>query len=166
MSRVVLSLIAAAGISLAMFPANAQVEPRSSLQSSGAQVMIAACEAYAAQRGGAVNIWVINLLGQPLGFERMDGANPWQGEWAMMKATTALDSEAPSSSRVAQFERRGVTQATSLYYQLEHFPRAGGVPILVNEKPIGAIGVEGLGPEEDERCAEAGVAALAPLVPQ
>jgi glc operon protein GlcG len=160
MNRVVLSVFAAASFALSASAVSAQVEPRSSLQSSGAQAMIAVCEAYAAARGGAVNIWVVNLLGQPLGFERMDGANPWQGDWAHMKAMTALNSESPSSSRIAQFERRGVTQGTGMYYQLEHFPRAGGVPVLVNDKPIGAIGVEGLGPEEDENCAEAGVAAL------
>jgi len=63
-----------------------------------------------------------------------------------------------SRTRYRPCDRRGVTQATSPYYQLEHFPRPRGA-VLVNEKPIGAIGVEGLGPEEDRNCAEAGVAA-------
>ena len=152
----------AAGL-CAVTGASAQVETRYSLEASAAQQMIAACEAYAEAQGGAANIWVVNLLGQPLGFVRMDGANPWQGEWAHMKALTAVDSANPSSGRIAQMERRGVTQGTGMYYQLDHFPRAGGVPVMVEGKPVGAIGVEGLGPMEDERCAEAGIAAVAHL---
>lgn len=142
----------------------AQVESRFSIEASAAQEMIAACEAYAESQGGAANIWVVNLLGQPLGFARMDGANPWTGEWAHMKAVTAVETSGPSRGRIAQMERRGVTQGTGMYYQLDFFPRAGGVPVMVDDKPVGAIGVEGLGPDEDEACAEAGVAAITDIL--
>jgi glc operon protein GlcG len=159
----ILTALAFAAFTAGGWSASAQIEERFSMEASAAQQMIAACEAYAAERGGAANIWVVNLLGQPLGFARMDGANPWTGDWAHRKALTALDSGGPSSGRIEQMERRGVTQGTGMYYQLDHFPRAGGVPVMVDGKPVGAIGVEGLGPEEDERCAEVGVTAVAHL---
>jgi glc operon protein GlcG len=161
-TRFVTSIVLAALLA-GMSGASAQIESRFSLQASAAQEMILACEAFAGAQGGAVNIWVVNLLGQPLGFARMDGANPWTGDWAHMKAVTAVEPSNPSSSRIAQMERRGVTQGTGMYYQLEHFPRAGGVPVMVDDKPIGAIGVEGLGPDQDEACAEAGVSAIGHL---
>lgn len=156
-----------ASISLTAWSASAQqVQPRFSLEASVAQKMIAACEAFAKARGGAANIWVLNLLGQPVGFERMDGANPWMGDWAYMKAETAIKTGSASSSYMENFKRRGVTQGTGMAYQLEQFPRAGGVPVLVKDLPIGAIGVEGLGPQEDEKCAQAGIDAVKDVLPK
>ena len=36
----------------------------------------------------------------------------------------------------------------------------GGLPVMVDGKAVGAIGVSGGYPEQDEQCAEAGLAAL------
>jgi uncharacterized protein GlcG (DUF336 family) len=44
-------------------------------------------------------------------------------------------------------------------------PVEGGVPIVVDGRLIGALGVSGGSSAEDEACAEAGIAALTPMKP-
>ena len=151
---------AAAAVSAAS--AQAQMADRKELSAAAARQMVSACEAYARARGGSANIWAVNLRGEPLSFLRMDGANPWRGDWAHAKAQTSAKTGNPTRNVLENFDRRGVTQATGMYYQLEHFAMPGGVPVVVNGSPAGALGVDGLGAEEDEKCALAGIAAVIP----
>ena len=147
-------VVAAAG------SASAQFAQRNELSTAAAQRMVAACEAYARSRGAAANIWAVNLRGEPLHFVRMDGANPWREEWAHKKAQTSAKTGNTTRNVLDNFQRRGVTQASHMYYQLEHFAMPGGVPVVVDGSPTGALGVDGLGPDEDEKCALAGIAAV------
>jgi uncharacterized protein GlcG (DUF336 family) len=93
---------------------------------------------------------------------RMDGANPWRGEWAHQKAQTSAKTGNTTRNVLDNFQRRGVTQASHMYFQLEHFAMPGGVPVVVDGAPTGALGVDGLGADEDEKCALAGITAVMP----
>ena len=111
------------------------------------------------KRGSTVVIVVVDDGGYLLVLERLDDTQVASVEVGIGKARTAAIFRRPSKvfedqvrdGRVAALALPGAT------------PLQGGVPIIVEGKVIGAIGVSGNTPQEDEDIAKVGAAAAAAL---
>jgi len=119
-----------------------------------AKKIAAASEAEAKKRGATVVIVVVDDGGHMLLLERLDDTQVASVEVGIGKARTAAIFRRPSKvfedqvrdGRVAALALPGAT------------PLQGGVPIEVDGKVIGAIGVSGNTPQEDESIAKVGAA--------
>ena len=134
---------------------SAQLPTKQVLTLGAAKKIVAAAEAEALKRGATVVIAVVDDGGHLLLLERLDDTQVASVEVGIGKARTAAIFRRPSkvfedqikNGRVAALALPGAT------------PLQGGVPIIVNGKVIGAIGVSGNTPQEDEDIAYVGAAA-------
>ena len=123
----------------------------------GAAAAMTAAEAVATANGWAVTICVSDAGGVPLMLHR--NAFPASVDVAMGKARTAALFQKPSSaleSGVNVAEGSARTALLSAPFIL----MGGGVPIMVGGRCVGAVGVSGVTPAQDEEIARAGAAAL------
>ena len=149
MMGVCLALVATAG--------HAQLLEKKALSLQAAKTVAAAAEADARAKGARVVIAVVDEGGHLLLLERLDNTQVASVDVGIGKARTAAIFRRPSkvfedqirNGRVAALGLPGVTALQ------------GGVPIIVNQQVIGAIGVSGETPQQDEDIAIAGANALA-----
>ena len=138
---------------------------RVGLNLAGAEAAIAAAKVKAAEMKLRVNIAVVDDGGHLLAFARLDGARPASAPTAITKAVAAATMRIPTGpvkkpdgeiDALLNLSLQNASAAsggkiTTLY---------GGVPILVNEQVIGAVGVGGATGEQDAEIARAGIEAL------
>lgn len=105
--------------------------------------------------GLAVSVAVVDEGGYPLALQRMDGAGLMTAKVAMEKARTAALIRAPSG-RLA--ERLAAEPA--LLRLTDYLPMAGGLPVTIEGQCVGAVGVSGGSPAQDEQIGAAGLRAL------
>ena len=125
-----------------------------------AKKIAAAAEAEATKRKATVVIVVVDDGGNLLLLERLDDTQVASVEVGIGKARTAAIFRRPSkvfedqvrNGRVAALALPGAT------------PLQGGVPIIYEGKVIGAIGVSGNTPQEDEDIAKVGAACAAAAI--
>ena len=125
-----------------------------------AKKIAAAAEAEATKRKATVVIVVVDDGGHLLLLERLDDTQVASVEVGIGKARTAAIFRRPSKvfedqvrdGRVAALALPGAT------------PLQGGVPIIYEGKVIGAIGVGGNTPQEDEDIAKVGAASAATAI--
>ncbi len=122
-----------------------------------AQKVAAAAEAEAVKNQWAVVISVVDDGGHPLLLKRMDGVAPVSAYIAPSKAKTAALGRRESKiyEDMINGGRIAVVTAPEIDGLLE-----GGVPIMVGDHCVGAVGVSGVRSNEDAQIAKAGVAAL------
>src|SRR5688500_18086245 len=116
-----------------------------------------AAEAYAKKRYATVVIAVVDDGGYPLVLKRLNDTQVASVEVGIGKARTAAIFRRPSrefeeqikNGRVASLVLPGAT------------PLQGGLPLIANGKVVGAIGVSGNTPQEDEDIALAGARVFA-----
>lgn len=130
----------------------AQLPTKQVLTLEAAKKIAAATEAEAKKRGATVVIAVVDDGGYLLVLERLDDAQVASVDVGIAKARTAAIFRRPS--RVFEDQvKNGRIAALAL-------PGAvalqGGVPIIVDGKVIGAVGVSGNSPQEDEDIAKVG----------
>lgn len=116
-----------------------------------ARNMMAACEAEAIKNGWAVTIAIVDEAGYLLNLVRLDGTGPMTAEVALGKARTAALTRRPS-----QFWEERVKERPSFLKFPEILPITGGVPVMVGNDCVGAIGVSGVQSHQDEQIALAG----------
>ena len=134
----------------------AQIATRKALTLAGADMVAQAAEAEALGRGARVVIAVVDEGGKPIVLRRLDGAQVASVDVAMDKARSAAVFRRPSKELEDQVRdgRFGALQlAGGVTLQ-------GGVPLTVDGQAVGAIGVSGETPDEDEAVALAGAQAL------
>jgi glc operon protein GlcG len=137
--------------------AGAQLLERKVLTLEAADRIAAAAEAEAKKRNATVVIVVVDDAGYPLVLKRLNDTQVASVEVGIGKARTAAIFRRPSrefeeqikNGRVASLVLPGAT------------PLQGGLPLIADGKVIGAIGVSGNTPQEDEDIAMAGVKAFA-----
>jgi glc operon protein GlcG len=149
-------------VSLLAFVAtsHAQVVDKKVLTLTAAEAIAAAATADAAAKNARVVIAVVDDGGNLLTLKRLDDTQVASVEVAMGKARTAAIFRRPSKvfedqvrdGRVAALALPGAT------------PLQGGLPITFEGKVIGAIGVSGETPAQDEEIAMAGVNAAKDLM--
>ncbi len=137
---------------------------RIDLSLRGAELILEGAQAKAKEMNLAVNIAITDDGGHLLAFVRMDGARPASGYTAQTKAQAAAtfrratgpvppDAE-PNLLLNISLQNAAVATGgrfTSL---------KGGVPVMVDDQVIGAVGVGGGTGEQDAEIAEAGIAKL------
>ena len=134
----------------------AQIATRKALTLAGADMVSQAAEAEALARKAKVVIAVVDEGGKPIVLRRLDGAQVASVDVAMDKARTAAVFRRPSKELEDQVRdgRFGALQlAGGVTLQ-------GGIPLVVEGQAVGAIGVSGETPDEDEAVALAGARAL------
>jgi glc operon protein GlcG len=152
------SILALAALlsSLSARNADAQLAEKKILTLAAAEKIAAAAEIEANKRNATVVIVVVDDGGYPLVIKRLDNTQVASVEVGIGKARTAAIFRRPSrdfeeqikNGRVASLVLPGAT------------PLQGGLPLIANGKTVGAIGVSGNTPQEDEDIAKAGVAAF------
>jgi uncharacterized protein GlcG (DUF336 family) len=124
-----------------------------------AEAVVAAAKAEATAIGQPMNIAVVDAGGHLVAFARMDGAIFASIDISQRKAYTSAAMKLPTGAL------KDVTQPGAPLYGLEHSSGglvtfAGGIPLPGPDgEPVGAIGVSAGTVEQDQRVAEAGVAA-------
>ncbi len=149
-------LAVAMGLAILGGTAFAQVVEKKALSLEAAKKVAAVAEADAKAKGAKVVIAVVDDGGNLLLLERLDDTQVASVEVGIGKARTAAIFRRPSrvfeeqikNGRVAALALPGAT------------PLQGGIPIVHEGKVIGAIGVSGETPSQDEDIAIAGSKAL------
>ena len=142
-----------------MPPTTNHLAPTVALTPAGAAAAMAASEAVAASNGWAVTICVADAGGVPVQIHRND-AFPASVEIAMGKARTAALFKKPTALIEASVNVAEGSARTALL-SAPFVLMGGGVPIVVDGKCIGAVGVSGVTPDQDNQTAMAGAAVFA-----
>ena len=141
-------------------PLAAELPTKRVLTLEAAKKIAAAAEAEAKKRGATVVIAVVDDGGHLILLERLDDTQVASVEVGIGKARTAAIFRRPSKVFEDQI-RNG--RAASLVLP-GATPLQGGVPLLVDGRVVGAIGVSGNTPQEDEDIAYAGAAVMAQAI--
>jgi glc operon protein GlcG len=126
------------------------------LSLSAARRIIAASEAEAKARGLGVVVVVVDDAGNIIQLSRMDTAQVASINVGIGKARTAAIYRRPSRVFEEQI-KNGRIAALAL---ADATPLQGGVPVLIEGKVVGAVGVSGDSPQADEEIAIAGAKAV------
>ena len=115
-----------------------------------------ACENFARKENVGISIYILDNEGNHVYMHRMDGQGYVSIMTAEMKARTAVLTHQPSKARMNRVVQNPDTELQQI--QIGLYPNAGGLPIIVNDQMIGAIGVGGSPPRlaegwSDEICA-------------
>lgn len=150
--------LAAAGVS--MSSANAQLVTHKDLSVNTAvmiaQTAVQTCKA----RGYNVSAHVLGRNGEVLVAMRGDDTGPHTFENSFKKAWTARAQRAPSVNFANAVKMNPTVGAIHLSNMV---PAQGGLPIMVGDDVIGAVGVSGApGGDKDEACAKAAIDKVAP----
>jgi len=145
-----------------------QIHDFTTINLATAERIAETCQRLAAAEGVTISIMVLDNDGNHVYMDRMDGQGYLNIITADMKARTALLSREPSKTRMNRVIEDPNQELQQI--QLGLFTNAGGLPIIVNNQMIGAVGVGGSGPRvpvwSDEICAhKALVEVIGPSVP-
>ncbi|MBO9127762.1 MULTISPECIES: GlcG/HbpS family heme-binding protein [unclassified Rhizobium] len=150
--------ILAISVSLALAlstQAHAQsVKAANDLDTAAARKVISAA-VVEAQKGPPSSVFVVDTSGAIVAAERMDGAFPASAKIAQGKAEAAA-AFWQSTSNLENAANGGRAALLSSGYVVMQ----GGIPLKVDGKVVGAIGVSGGNKDQDEAVAKAGVAAF------
>lgn len=130
---------------------------RRTLTLEAARIMAAAAEAEARKNNWQVAIAVVDDRGSLILFQRSDEVVPVAIAIAIGKARTAAEWKRETRLLEEEVSRDG----RNVLLMVEGImPLEGGVPIVVEGKVVGAIGVSGVTGPQDAQCAMAGAKAL------
>jgi glc operon protein GlcG len=127
---------------------------RAALTVIDAQEIMTACKTESKKTNLSVSIAIIDDGGSLILLERGDGIPPATAEAAIGKARIAVVTQLPSR-RV-----REMIKDDPAMMKLPGLPLPGGIPLKYRGECVGGIGISGATPEDDERIANAGAAAL------
>ena len=150
------NIIIAAGVALiGASTANAQLVNHKDLSVTTAVTIAQTAVQTCKGQGYNVSAHVLGRNGEVLVAMRGDDTGPHTLENSMKKAWTARAQRAPSvnfANAVKMNPTAGAIHLTNMV------PAQGGLPIMVGEDVIGAVGVSGApGGDKDEACAKAGI---------
>jgi glc operon protein GlcG len=123
---------------------------------TGAKAMVAAAEAEGIRNGWNVAIAIVDASGGLVVFHRLENTQPASDMIAIGKARTAARFKRPTKL----LEESVASGRLALLAVDDALPMQGGLPIVVDEHVIGAIGVSGVTAAQDEQVAHAGLAAF------
>lgn len=129
------------------------------ISTDAAKKALAAAEALAAKNGWTVAIAVVDSSAKLVAFSKFDGTQHASVDIAIGKAVTANNFKRPTKALQDGIAQGGVN--LRILGQPGVTPLEGGVPIVVDGRIVGAIGVSGVLSSQDAECAMAGAAAAA-----
>mgnify|MGYP000983887755 FL=1 len=146
-------------LTLLSLAASAQTPPPYGLSISieQAKKAMAAAEAEARKNNWQVVISIVDTGGHLVMLQRLDAQNA-SVDIATGKARTAVNFRRPTKALEDGLAANG--SALRILAVPGVTPLQGGLPIVVDGKIIGGIGVSGASEAEDEECARAGLAAI------
>lgn len=112
---------------------------------------------YGAARGWRIAVAVVEPSGELVAFARMDDVQYGSIHVAQRKAATAARYRTPTLA----MEERTLAGRTVILANEDTLPIAGGRPIVVDGRIVGAIGVSGVTSAQDDEVAQAALAPLA-----
>ncbi len=122
-----------------------------------AKAIAAAAEAEAIRNNWKVSIAIVDDGAHLLYLQRLDGAHLASAEISQGKARTAMRYRRPSRAMEEAINGGRIAMAAVE----NNTPLQGAVPILYQGEIVGAIGVSGVLPAQDEQIASAGASVLA-----
>ncbi|MCC7031423.1 MAG: heme-binding protein [Acidobacteria bacterium] len=136
--------------------ASAQVADRKVITLEGAKRILAAAEAEARKNNWNVAMAVVDESGNLIAFAKLDDTQVGSIDIAIGKARTAARMKRPTKAL-----EDAVAGGRTLMLAVEGIvPLEGGVPVTLDGRIIGAVGVSGVTSQQDAQVAAAGVAAL------
>jgi uncharacterized protein GlcG (DUF336 family) len=126
------------------------IKTRTEISADTAERIVDACRVLAEENDVTVSVFVLSPSGDIVHAHRMDGQMPIGVETALMKAETALYMRT-STHEVSNRFNDPLGRITRV--KLDWYLVSGGLPIVVDNQIIGAIGVGGARGGFDERCA-------------
>jgi glc operon protein GlcG len=124
-----------------------------------AKTVAAPALAEAARNNWAMAVAIVDPAGDLVYFERMDGTQLASVTVALDKARSAARFKRPTKAFQDMLAAGG--DGLRVFGLAGAVPVDGGVPIVVDGKIVGAIGVSGGTSAQDGQCAQAGAAAIA-----
>jgi glc operon protein GlcG len=124
-----------------------------SVDAAAAKKIAASVVAECQKNGWNVAVAVVDTHGFLVYFERMDNTQTASMEIAVGKAKAAATYRRPTRVFMEVINKGGPATATLPGV----FASPGGVPITVDGKIVGAVGVSGVTGDQDEQCAKAGL---------
>ena len=157
-----LMITAAIAASFVAFPLAAQTPPAPPPYGVGigfdaAKKALAAAEAEAKKNNWPVAIAIVDSSAKLVAFSKMDNTQHASVDIALGKAVTANNLKRPTKALQDGIAQGGVN--LRILGQPGITPLEGGVPIVVDGKIVGAIGVSGVMSNQDAEVAMAGAAA-------
>jgi len=126
------------------------LEDRFQLGVQRTEAALRAARAEAERNGWAVSIAVVDTTGEPLGLVKLDGSPPDSARCAISKAQQATAAE-----------QCGLVDEAPMVFRSQHAHHpADAMPIYVEDRCIGAIGVHGIHRSEAAQVACAGAEAV------
>src|SRR5205085_12360023 len=124
------------------------------------RVVIDAAVAYAQSVNGAAGIAVVDGAGNVVSLDRMDGASYQQDRQAAGKARIAVMLRNRSSITAGLIETAPDRYFSTLaMFPGELFWQAGGVPLVLDGRIVGGVGISGLVSGGDDLAADAAIEA-------
>jgi glc operon protein GlcG len=123
------------------------------VNAAGAKKVAAGVVAECQKNGWNVAVAVVDTHGFLVYFERMDNTQTASMDIAVGKARAAATFRRPTRVFMDVINKGGPATATLPGV----FASPGGVPIMVDGKVTGAVGVSGVTGDQDEQCAKAGL---------
>jgi uncharacterized protein GlcG (DUF336 family) len=141
-------------------PAPPSSLPPPAISLAEARVIIDGAIAYARQHNSLMAVTVVDVAGNTIAAERMDGVSPNNMQYAEGKAFAAAMQRQTTEtlSRLAR-DRPDRYFGMMAMYPGKMYLVGGGEPLVVNGVMLGAVGVAGLAQYEDEAAGRAGMAA-------
>jgi len=129
-------------------------EQRTHLTTEGADRIVEACMALAAEHDAPLAVAVVDSDGVLLSFKMREGGGATTSQTAILKAETA----AHWRRSTTVLEETVMSNGNQASIWIGDFPKAGGLPIMIDGNIAGAVGVGG--PVMQEQCAQAGIDAV------
>ncbi len=123
---------------------------------NGAKKMMAAAEAEARKNNWNVAIAIVDASANLIMFQKIDETQPGSVAVSIGKAKTAANFKRPTRALDEM-----ITSGRTVFLAVEGaVPMQGGLPVTVDGKVIGAVGVSGVQSSQDEQVAQAAIDAL------
>ena len=129
---------------------------RHTLDLNDAKRMAQATEELALDQGWRLSIAIVDAGGHTILLQRMDGATLASTKIAHKKACSALSYRTPTKN----FEQGVTTGRTGLLALPDIIAFEGGLPVLIGDELVGAIGISGAQGQEDGVAAKAAIDCL------
>lgn len=128
------------------------------LSHTDAQTILSAIQDECDRKGQGCAVAVVDPHGDLIAFLRMDGCGLPPIQIAQNKAYTAAREGIPSKLLGERSRAEGFPMTN--FGELRYVTWGGGLPVVVDGRVVGAVGVSGLPEDEDMRLAQLGIEAL------
>lgn len=127
------------------------------LDIADARTLIAGATQKATEIGVPMCIAIVDESGQLIAFERMDGGKITSSIIAQDKAYTAAGAQRSTESYGTASQPGSPAYGINSAIGGRLLVVAGGLPVVVDGKVVGGIGLSSGTPEQDKTCAQAGI---------